>query len=250
MSTAALRLDGVAKRYRNGVVALDGIDLVVARAEFVSLLGPSGCGKSTLLRLLAGLARPSQGTISWPGAGASGPDLGLVPQEPTLMPWRRVFDNVRLPLQLDGQRRRHSAPAVMAALDAMGLSPAAQAFPRQLSGGMRMRVSIARALVGDPQVLLMDEPFAALDEVTRNRLNDDLLALAARRGLTILFVTHSVTEAVYLSSRVVVMQAGPGRIAADLPVALPSPRHEAMRLQPDYLAACAAVSAALRAASA
>ena len=206
-----LSVRGLSKRYRDGPPVFDGLDLEVRRGEFVSLVGVSGCGKSTLLRLLAGLGRPSAGRIEWPRRDGGGrpdpaPDLALVPQEPTLLPWRRVFDNVHLPLRLAGQGRRASHPQVMAALAAVGLAEVADAFPRQLSGGMKMRVSIARALVCAPRVLLLDEPFASLDELTRNRLNDDLLVLWRDRGLTIILVTHSVPEAVHLSTRILVLR--------------------------------------------
>ncbi len=210
-----LSVRGLCKRYRGGAAVLDGVDLEVRRGEFVSLVGASGCGKSTLLRLLAGLGRPTSGRIEWPwrtgdaDRPSAAPDLALVPQEPTLLPWRRVFDNVQLPLRLAGETRRASRPRVMAALESVGLAEVAAAFPRQLSGGMKMRVSIARALVCAPRVLLLDEPFAALDEVTRNRLNDDLLALWRDRGLTVILVTHSVPEAVHLSTRILVLR-GPG----------------------------------------
>ena len=238
-----LRLGGVRKAFANGTVALDGLNLAVGRGEFLSLLGPSGCGKSTALRLIAGLSAPSAGTVAWEGGP---PRLGFVFQEPTLMPWRTVAGNVRLPLQMAGMARRQAAPLVAGALAQVGLAGFERAYPRQLSGGMRMRASIARALVTRPDVLLMDEPFAALDEITRGRLNDDLLRLWADGGLTVLFVTHSVYESVYLSSRIAVMAARPGRVVADLPMQGPPGRDEAYRMTPGYMADCRAVSAALR----
>ncbi len=226
-----LSVRGLCKRYRGGAAVLDGVDLEVRRGEFVSLVGASGCGKSTLLRLLAGLGRPTSGRIEWPGrdvgrgpdaAPELAPDLALVPQEPTLLPWRRVFDNVHLPLRLAGQGRRAAGPQVMAALAAVGLAEVAAAFPRQLSGGMKMRVSIARALVCAPRVLLLDEPFAALDEVTRNRLNDDLLVLWRQRGLTVILVTHSVPEAVHLSTRILVLRGAAGLHEVTIPAQGPA----------------------------
>ena len=231
------------KTFASGTVALDGMDLDVRRGEFLSLLGPSGCGKSTALRLLAGLAAPSAGTVQRGSAR-----LGFVFQDPTLMPWRTVWDNVRLPLQLAGLRRAQAAPRIAETLAQVGLAGFERAYPRQLSGGMKMRVSIARALATRPELLLMDEPFAALDEITRAALNDDLLRLWDTQGLTVVFVTHSVYESVYLSSRIVVMAPRPGRVAADLPVQPPHARTEAYRTSPGYMADCQAASAALKAA--
>lgn len=237
-----VRLAGVEKRFGTSTLALSGLDLAIGRREFVSLLGPSGCGKSTALRLIAGLSRPSAGRIT----RAEGLDeLGFVFQEPTLMPWATVRDNVRLPLRLKGQGRRATAPLVDAALATVGLTDFAGAYPRELSGGMRMRVSIARALVTSPGLLLMDEPFAALDEITRIRLNNDLLALWQAGSWATIFVTHSVYESVYLSSRIVVMAPRPGRIVADIPIAAPYPRTEAFRTSEPYNALCRQVSAAL-----
>ncbi len=246
-----IRLGGVGKTYAGGTEALAGIDLDVRQGEFLSLLGPSGCGKSTLLRLIAGLGVPSQGRIDWPAApldAAGRPQraLGFVFQEPTLMPWASVFDNVYLPLRLAGQRRRAVAARVAAAIESVGLSSFARAYPRALSGGMRMRVSIARAMVMQPSVLLMDEPFAALDEITRMRLNDDLLRLWREGGWTVIFVTHSVYESVFLSSRIAVMGARPGRIVATIAVDAPYPRDESFRTSGEYNALCRRTSAALR----
>ncbi len=212
-------LDGVGKTFDNGTVALAGVDLTVAPGEFLSLLGPSGCGKSTILRLVAGLDEPTVGAISHSTAVARRErNVGFVFQEPTLMPWARVFDNVWLPLRLKGVSRRAAEGPVMAALASVGLSDFRTAFPRELSGGMKMRVSIARALVTDPALLLMDEPFAALDEITRFRLNDDLLRLWEERGSTVIFVTHSVFESVFLSTRIAVMAPRPGRIVDEVVV--------------------------------
>ncbi|MFO1036981.1 MAG: ABC transporter ATP-binding protein [Geminicoccaceae bacterium] len=237
-------LQGVHKAFKNGTVALENLDLAIGRHEFVSLLGPSGCGKSTALRLIAGLGQPSRGRIAWPEPLAVG-DIGFVFQEPTLMPWATVFDNVWLPLRLKGQGRAAVRPEIEAALALVGLDGFANAYPRELSGGMRMRVSIARAIVTKPRLLLMDEPFAALDEITRFKLNNDLLHLWQRESWTVVFVTHSVYESVYLSQRIVVMAARPGRGVADLAVDAPYPRDEEFRTSEPYNAACREVSAVL-----
>ena len=237
-------LHDVEKVFANGTTALAGLDLAIGRREFVSLLGPSGCGKSTALRLIAGLSRASRGQIEWPGGDDPG-DIGFVFQEPTLLPWARVFDNVWLPLRLQGSSRRAAADAVTAALDMVGLGGFAAAYPRELSGGMKMRVSIARALVTRPKLLLLDEPFAALDEITRFRLNNDLLKLWRSQSWTVVFVTHSVFESVYLSSRVVVMAARPGRVVADLAIDCPYPRDDSFRTSPAYNTLCRTASAEL-----
>ena len=238
---------GVGKSFANGVTALDGFDLAVGAGEFVSLLGPSGCGKSTALRLIAGLSPPSGGAIEWPSGAdrASANGVGFVFQEPTLMPWASVAANVRLPLKLRGLSETQSDPRVKAALARVGLSDFAQGYPRELSGGMKMRVSIARALVTEPKLLLMDEPFAALDEITRFRLNNDLLALWRELRPTIVFVTHSVFESVYLSQRVVVMTSRPGRVSAELAIEAPYPRQEAFRTSGEYAGFCRLTSQAL-----
>ncbi len=244
----ALTLDGVSKTYPGGVEALRPTNLTVGKGAFLSLLGTSGCGKSTLLRLIAGLAPATAGQIIWPGAAP--PRLGFVFQEPTLMPWSTVRGNVGLPLRLAGMGSKERAARVDSALDLVGLSGFADHYPRELSGGMKMRVSIARALVTDPDVMLLDEPFAALDEITRFRLNNDLLDLWRKHRWTVLFVTHSVFESVYLSTRIVVMSPRPGRIHADVDVADPQPRDESFRTSPDYAARCRIISAALDAAMA
>ena len=238
-----VRLRGVDKTFSNGTLALRGLDLDLERNSFVSLLGPSGCGKSTALRLIAGLGEPSRGSVDW---GAAPPPLSFVFQEPTLMPWRTVARNVRLPLQIEGVPAAESAPRIADALARVGLAGFERSFPRQLSGGMKMRVSIARALVTRPVLLLMDEPFAALDEITRSRLNDDVLALYAAQGLTVVFVTHSVFESVFLSTRILVMAARPGRVVADIPIDAPYPRHDDFRDSDAYARHCRVVSAALR----
>jgi NitT/TauT family transport system ATP-binding protein len=237
---------GVGKVFTNGTVALQKLDLDVRKGEFLSLLGPSGCGKSTALRILAGLGDASSGTIIWPGGKAGhASDIGFVFQEPTLMPWATVFENVWLPLRLNGLTRRDAQDRVTDALTSVGLAAFQGSYPRELSGGMRMRVSIARALVTSPKLLLMDEPFAALDEITRQKLNDDLLAIQHERGATIVFVTHSVFESVYLSNRIVVMAPRPGRAVAEMTIGAGWPRGEAFRTSDSYVASCRAVSAEL-----
>jgi len=244
-----VRMAHVGKRFGNGVVALRDLNLGIGRHEFVSLLGPSGCGKSTALRLIAGLGAPTSGAIEWPGRAAAAPatDIGFVFQEPTLMPWATVFENVRLPLKLQGRAAQgdKSAMDVEAALAMVGLTGFEKAYPRELSGGMKMRVSIARALVTRPKLLLMDEPFAALDEITRIKLNNDLLELWRSQSWTVVFVTHSVYESVYLSSRIVVMAARPGRIAAEHVIDAPYPRDGEFRTSPVYNDYCRVVSRSL-----
>jgi NitT/TauT family transport system ATP-binding protein len=235
-------LRGVGKVFGNGTVALQDLDLDVREGEFMSLLGPSGCGKSTALRIIAGLSEPSRGSVSWQRSDRG--TIGFVFQEPTLMPWTTVFGNVFLPLRLAGVDRAAAAPRVMATLARVGLAEFAQAYPRELSGGMRMRVSIARALVTAPRVLLMDEPFAALDEITRFKLNDDLLALWRELGMTVVFVTHSVFESVYLSQRIVVMTARPGRVASELAIDAGA-RDPQFRTSAEYAGFCRRASEAL-----
>ncbi len=239
-------LRGVGKAFARGVVALDNLSLEIREGEFVALLGPSGCGKSTALRIIAGLSAPTGGEVAWRDKGVGAPgDIGFVFQEPTLMPWASVAGNVHLPLKLAGIDRAAARPRVEQALGRVGLADFASAYPRELSGGMKMRVSIARALVTHPKLLLMDEPFAALDEITRFKLNNDLLRVWQASGETVVFVTHSVFESVYLSSRIVVMTARPGRVFAEIPVAAPYPRDETYRTSADYAAICRRVSAAL-----
>jgi NitT/TauT family transport system ATP-binding protein len=244
----AVSLRGVTKAYGNGVMALGPLDLDVGRGEFVSLLGPSGCGKSTALRLIAGLNAPTSGSVRIAhraGEATARHSIGFVFQEPTLMPWASVRENVRLPLKLAHAPAAEANARVGAALTQVGLAEFAEAYPRQLSGGMKMRVSLARALVTDPDILLMDEPFAALDEITRFRLNDDLLALWRNLRKTVIFVTHSVFESVYLSQRVVVMTSRPGRLAAEFRIDTPEPRTEDFRTSADYAGYCRKVSGAL-----
>ena len=240
-------LRGVDKIFANGLEALKGLDIEVRDGEFLSLLGPSGCGKSTALRLLAGLTTPTRGEIDWRGER---PPLSFVFQEPTLMPWATVFANVWLPLRLSGLSKERARPRVEKALDMVGLSGFARAYPRELSGGMKMRASIARALVTRPAALLMDEPFAALDEITRLRLNDDLLALKSALGATVVFVTHSVFESVYLSSRIVIIAARPGRAVAEIEVDASQPRNAEFRMSRVYAEKCRETSLALHAAMA
>jgi NitT/TauT family transport system ATP-binding protein len=244
----AVSLRGVTKIYDSGVAALGPLDLDVKRGEFVSLLGPSGCGKSTALRLIAGLNAPTSGTVEVFHRGSevrAGHSIGFVFQEPTLMPWASVRDNVRLPLKLGHMPTNDANARIADALAQVGLTEFADAFPRELSGGMKMRVSLARALVTDPDILLMDEPFAALDEITRFRLNNDLLTLWRDLRKTVIFVTHSVFESVYLSQRVIVMTARPGRIAAEFHIDGAAPRGEEFRTSAEYAGYCRSVSHAL-----
>lgn len=230
-----LHMSHIEKTFRGNVVALRDLDLTLNQGDFLSLLGPSGCGKSTALRLISGLMSPTSGTINWQG-GKSDDDLGIVFQEPTLMPWARVKENVWLPYRLRGKSYNSVKDEVLEALTLVGLHDFQNAYPRELSGGMKMRVSIARALVTRPRLILMDEPFAALDEITRHRLNNDLLALREAIGCTVIFVTHSVFESVFLSDRIVVMAARPGRIIGEVSVDAPYPRTEAFRTSAEYAA--------------
>jgi NitT/TauT family transport system ATP-binding protein len=221
-----IALDTVGKRYRDGTIALEGISLTVQRGEFVTLLGPSGCGKSTLLRLVSGLSESSEGSVRVNGMIPENARqlVSFIFQDATLMPWRTVEQNVGLSLELEHAARPLRKERVDQMLELVRLSKVARSYPRQLSGGMKMRVSIARALISRPRILLMDEPFAALDEMTRDRMNEELLRLRAEQKWTVLFVTHSVAEAVFLSTRVVILAAHPGRIAHEIAVDLPWPR--------------------------
>jgi NitT/TauT family transport system ATP-binding protein len=248
-----VELAQVSKTYRNGTIALAPVDLAIARGEFVSLLGPSGCGKTTLVNLIAGLAKPSTGSIRRFGADVRDSDAGsgqiaYVFQSPTLMPWARVDANVRLPLDLAHVDRAAADRAVRRALELVGLDRFGRDFPRELSGGMQMRVSLARALVTSPALLLMDEPFGALDEFTRQRLDDELLSLWRAQRMTIVFVTHSIVEAVYLSSRIVVLGPRPGRIVATFDVDAGLPRGDAWRTSPAFGDLQRRISAAVSAA--
>jgi NitT/TauT family transport system ATP-binding protein len=249
----SVSLQGVSKTYDNGVAALGPLDLRVRKGEFVALVGPSGCGKSTALRIVAGLSPPTSGQVrvdyrgeqGRPGQGIPSQAIGFVFQEPTLMPWTSVRENVRLPLKLARMPAAQADARIDEALQRVGLLEFAKSYPRELSGGMKMRVSLARALVTDPDILLMDEPFAALDEITRFRLNNDLLALWRNLRKTVIFVTHSVFESVYLSQRVVVMTSRPGRIATEISVTALEPRGEEFRTSAAYVDYCRKVSAAL-----
>lgn len=223
----------VDKTFKGEVVALRRMSLTVNEGDFISLLGPSGCGKSTALRLIAGLMPPTLGRIEWEG-GQGADDLGVVFQEPTLMPWTTVAKNVWLPFRMRGQSFRSVRDQIMEALALVGLDKFHDSYPRELSGGMKMRVSIARALVTRPRLILMDEPFAALDEMTRQKLNDDLLALKDQIGATVVFVTHSVFESVFLSDRILVMAARPGRVISEIEVPEPYPRGLEWRTSTKY----------------
>jgi NitT/TauT family transport system ATP-binding protein len=252
---AAIEVAAAEKVYPNGTRALAGVDLAVREGEFVTLLGPSGCGKSTLLRMIAGLVAPSRGRVElWGGPvdsiEASGHRLAFVFQSPTLMPWASVERNVRLPLDLRRVPRPQAEAGSRSALDLVGLLPFSRHYPRELSGGMQMRVSIARALATEPTLLLMDEPFGALDEISRNRLDSDLLALWQRQRLTIVFVTHSIFEAVYLSTRVAVMAARPGRVVEDVEIDAPYPRGPEFRVSAAFSGYAQRLQQALQRASA
>ncbi len=235
----------VGKTFSANVEALRKMSLAVNVGDFISLLGPSGCGKSTALRLISGLMEPTSGRIVWQGDHGSG-SIGVVFQEPTLMPWATVGANVWLPFRIDGQSFRSVSARVHESLRLVGLEDFTDRYPRELSGGMKMRVSIARALVTNPRIILMDEPFAALDEITRFRLNIDLLELKAQIGCTVIFVTHSVFESVFLSDRIAVMTARPGSIIREIPIDEPYPRDERFRTSSTYAAHCRITSEALQ----
>ena len=242
-----IKMDRVQKRYGQSVLAVESMSVSIRQGEFVTFLGPSGCGKSTALKMIAGLLPVTAGTITIsPPDKKSEQDLAFVFQEPTLMPWATVFNNVYLPLRLAGIDRATAEPRVHAALIDVGLSRFEKSYPRELSGGMKMRVSIARAMVTKPRILLMDEPFAALDEMTRSKLNNDVVRIASQNGLTVVFVTHSVFESVYLSNRVIVMAARPGRVAAELELTAAWPRNEDYRISPDFSNECRRVSETLK----
>ena len=240
-------LNQVSKIFANGVTALQGLDIHVCAGDFISLLGPSGCGKSTVLRLIAGLTEPTSGSVTWPGSASADHrgEIGFVFQEPTLMPWADVADNVWLPLRLRGVSRKEARERIAESLALVGLEDFAKAYPRELSRGMKMRVSIARALSVKPRLLLMDEPFAALDEITRFKLNDDLLALRSELNCTIVFVTHSVYESAYLSSRIAVLSSRPGRVVAEIGGAPAQERGSDFRTSLAYAQLCRHVSQAL-----
>lgn len=249
-SPPILTLEQVSKTYANGTVALQDFNLKVQPGTITSLVGPSGCGKSTVLRIVSGLGDLSSGRLTWADKSQNAPKgnqrnphkLAYVFQEAALMPWATVMDNVRLPLKLAKVPKQQSLEAVSEAIAQVGLQGFERSYPRELSGGMKMRVSIARALVTQPQILLMDEPFGALDEMTRGKLNQELLALQHQRNLTILFVTHSIYEAVYLAHKVVVMAANPGRVIAEIPIDAPHPREPDYRTSPQFNRYCRDVS--------
>jgi len=247
---AVVRMRNVSKIFSNGTLALKDMSLDVHQGEFLSLLGPSGCGKSTALRIIAGLGGASSGTIEWPSSkinkkGLPEGDVGFVFQEPTLMPWQTVLGNVYLPLRLRGVSKSDAKAPIMDVLASVGLADFAGSYPRELSGGMKMRVSIARALVTKPKLLLMDEPFAALDEITRQKLNDDVRRLWQNTGVTVIFVTHSVFESAYLSNRIVVMKARPGQVFTDMDITTSAERDENYRTSEEYRAVTDKVSRAL-----
>jgi NitT/TauT family transport system ATP-binding protein len=239
-----LALRNIAKIFPNGVEALADFNFELRAGEFVSLLGPSGCGKSTVLRIISGLTEPTSGKMEWLDSARGPQQLGYVFQEPTLMPWASIARNVALPLKLQGWPE-NADKRVSEALARVGLTEFEGVYPRELSGGMKMRASIARALVTEPNLLLMDEPFAALDEITRFRLNNDLLALWHSLQKTVVFVTHSVFESVYLSQRVIVMTSRPGRVFTQLVIDAPYPRDERFRTSGAYAGYCRRVSEAL-----
>ncbi|MBD2409989.1 nitrate/sulfonate/bicarbonate ABC transporter ATP-binding protein [Nostoc calcicola FACHB-389] len=236
-----IALSQISKVYANGTVALQDLNLVIPESQFVSLVGPSGCGKSTLLRLIAGLGHINSGSIDW-GITQQAKKLAFVFQDAALMPWTNVWENVRLPLKLAGMSKKDSQKLVQQTLALVGLEGFEEKYPRELSGGMKMRVSIARALVTQPNVLLMDEPFGALDEITRSKLNSDLLDLWCQHHWTVVFITHNIYEAVYLSNRVLVMGTSPGRIIADIQIDASYPRDDDFRTSLLYNQYCRDIS--------
>jgi NitT/TauT family transport system ATP-binding protein len=236
--------------YAGTIPALADIDFEIGPGQFVSIVGPSGCGKSTLLRLIAGLVQPTRGKISVagdrPAVARKAARLSFVFQDATLLPWRSVRDNVRLPLELERRSRQDRNGMVSRILNVVGLSEFERRYPNELSGGMKMRASLARALVTEPELLLLDEPFGALDDMTRQMLNEELTNLWAARGWTGVFVTHNISEAVFLSQRVLVMSARPGRIVADIHVPFESPRRPELRTQGEFGKLIGEVSTCLR----
>ena len=246
-----IRLEGICQvfRSRDGarVAALDDVDLSVGSEQFVCIVGPSGCGKSTLLRLVAGLIAPTRGTIEVGGRRVDGPreDVGIVFQKPTLFPWASVLDNVLMPLRLMGRPTASHHQRALDLLEMVGLGGFETRLPGELSGGMQQRAAICRALIHDPPILLMDEPFGALDALTREEMTLELLSIWQERRKTIVFVTHSITEAVLLADKVVVMSARPGRVVSSLDVALPRPRSFAQEGLPEFQAVAASVRASI-----
>ena len=246
-----LRAEQVAVTYRGNVRALADLEFDITAGQFVSIVGPSGCGKSTVLRLAAGLIEPTRGRVILAGtapraARRGATRLALVFQDATLLPWRSVRANVALPLELAGQPRSRRDDAVRRVLETVGLADFARRYPSQLSGGMRMRASLARALVTEPDVLLLDEPFAALDDITRQALNEELLRLWQARQWTGIFVTHNIAEAVFLSQRILVLSPRPGRVVADVSVPLEYPRRFELRSQAEFARLCGEVTRRLR----
>ncbi len=229
-SAVAVRTRAVRREFPGGIIALDGIDLSIAVGEFVAILGPSGCGKSTLLRLIAGLDRPTSGQIDVDHRER----IAYVFQDAHLLPWRNVLTNAALPLELRGMPHEKRLTKAADAIAAVDLSEFSRRYPAELSGGMRMRVSLARALVTDPQLLLLDEPFAALDEITRSELDVRLRQLWIKRRMTIIFVTHSITEAAFLADRAIVMSRRPGKIVLDTPIELGAERPNSLRGEPQF----------------
>jgi NitT/TauT family transport system ATP-binding protein len=240
-------VENLRKSFRSGACAIEDLGCKVESGDFVSVLGPSGCGKSTLLKLLAGLSAISGGSIQIDGKNprAAREFISFIFQDATLLPWRNVAANIALALEFEGLSRSEQAPRIESVLNLVGLGHVADYYPRQLSGGMRMRVSIARALITTPRLLLMDEPFGALDEITRNHLNEEVLRLKERQNWTAVFVTHSVPEAVFLSNRIIVMRSNPGTIVREIPVPFPFPRTAALRRDPEYLKMIGLVSEVL-----
>jgi NitT/TauT family transport system ATP-binding protein len=235
-NAGAIAVSGVSKVFPNGFEALRSVSIDIRRGEFVSFVGPSGCGKSTLLKLIGGLLEPSTGDIAVGGQAMKGPrrDVGVMFQTSVLFPWRTVLENVLLPVEVFGHDRQKAIERARGILDMVGLGGREDAYPRQLSGGMQQRAALSRVLITDPPIILMDEPFGALDEFTRERMNLELLRIWSERGQTIIFVTHSINEAVFLSDRIVVMDTQPGRVVAVVDVPLPRPRSiETMKL-PDF----------------
>jgi NitT/TauT family transport system ATP-binding protein len=243
-----IQFDGVTKSYGTGRLILESVDLTILKGEFVTLIGPSGCGKSTILKLISGLTPPSAGTIQVDGMAPENAreTMSFIFQDATLLPWRTVTGNVGLGLELEHMMSQRRVEKVASLLQLVGLGEVADAYPRELSGGMKMRVSIARALATNPRLLLMDEPFAALDEMTRDHLNEEVLRLRAEQGWTAVFVTHSVAEAVFLSTRIVVLSPNPGRVHAVVPIDFPFPRTAQLRECPDFEELVARASHVLR----
>lgn len=240
-----LNLNQISKVYPNGTLALEKLSLNVEAGEFISLVGPSGCGKSTVLKIIAGLDKLTSGELQWQKK-IRNQGLAFVFQEPALMPWATVRENIYLPLKLAHIPSRKAQIRCAEALNLVGLEGFENAYPRELSGGMKMRVSIARALVTEPEIMLMDEPFGALDEITRSKLNQDILKLWEQQQWTVIFVTHNIYEAVYLSHRVLVMAARPGRIIADFNIDVPYPRPDDFRLSPICNDYCRSISEYLK----